>query len=358
VSGWSDIVGQRRAVAQLQAAGRAPLHAYLLVGPRGAGKRAAARVFAADVLAGDSSGDDALRHRRLAEAEQHPDLVMVVPEGRSLRRAEADTIITEGFRSPIEGRRKVIVVDRFHSAEPEAAASLLKTIEEPPGTAVFVLLAEEVPPEHVTIASRCIRIDFPGVAEPAIAEYLVAQGVDPSAATEIASASGGNVDRARLLASDDRFAARRRAWHDVPGQLDGTGAMVIRQVSGLRALIDDALVPLTDRQAAEVAQIAAWEDEYGTRGSGRRNIEERHKREARLLREDELRLGLATLARRYRDRLVDAGEPAPFAAACARITAASESLIRNPNEALLLEALFLDLPPLAGADETQRAVAP
>jgi DNA polymerase III subunit delta' len=106
-------------------------------------------------------------------------------------------------------------------------------------------------------------------------------------------------------------------------------------------------VPLTKRQTDEVAELAAWEEEYGTRGSGRRSIEERHKREVRLLREDELRLGLATLAGRYRDHLVDAGDPAPIAAACARITAAAEALIRNPNEALLLEALFLDLPSLA-----------
>jgi DNA polymerase-3 subunit delta' len=135
----------------------------------------------------------------------------------------------------------------------------------------------------------------------------------------------------------------------VPDELDGTGAMVARQVIGLRALIDDALVPLASRQEAEVAEIAAWEDEYGTRGSGRRGLEERHKREARLLREDELRLGLATLAGRYRDRLIDTTDPAPIVAACARLTAAADALIRNPNEALLLEALFLDLPPL-GAD--------
>jgi DNA polymerase-3 subunit delta' len=346
MTAWDDIVGQPNAVAQLRAAGPSPLHAYLFVGPRGAGKRAAARALAADILANGASTDDALRHRRLAGTEQHPDLVVVVPEGRSLRRTEADVIITEGFRSPVEGRRKVIVVDRFHSAEPEAAASLLKTIEEPPATAVFVLLAEEVPPEHVTIASRCIRIDFPAVPAPAIAAYLETQGVAPAAAAEIADACGGNVDRARLLASDERFAARRKAWHDVPDELDGTGAVVARQVTGLRALIDDALEPLTQRHAAEVAEIAAWEDEYGTRGSGRRGLEERQKREARLLREDELRLGLATLAGRYRDRLIDAADPAPIVAACARLTEAADALIRNPNEALLLEALFLDLPTL------------
>lgn len=346
MTGWDLVVGQDQAVAQLQAAVTRPLHAYLLVGPRGAGKRAAARAFAAGLLAARSTGDDADRHRRLALAEQHPDLVMIVPEGRTLRRTEADTIIIEGSRSPVEGARKVIVVDRFHSAEPEAAASLLKTIEEPPPSSVFVLLAEEVPPEHITIASRCVRIDFPAVAAPAIADYLVSQGVQPDTAAVIAAACGGNVDRALLLVTDESFAARRQAWFDVPDELDGTGAAVGRLVAGLRALIDDAQVPLTERQAAEIAEIAAYEDEYGTRGSGRRGIEERHRREIRLLREDELRLGFATIAARYRDRIVDATDPEPYVAATARITAAAEALLRNPNEALLLEALFLDLPSL------------
>jgi DNA polymerase-3 subunit delta' len=346
MTAWDDVVGQTAAVQLLRSSAASPSHAYLFVGPRGAGKRVAARAFAGDVLSVDADGDDAVRHRRLAESEQHPDLVLVVPEGRSLRRTEADVIITEGFRSPVEGRRKVIVVDRFHSAEPEAATSLLKTIEEPPASAVFVLLAEEVPPEHVTIASRCIRVDFPAVPAPAIAEHLVSRGVGAAMAEEIAAASGGNDDRARLLATDERFAARRRAWHDVPDELDGTGATVARQVAGLRALIDDASVPLDKRQSLELEELAAFEEEYGTRGSGRRHIEERHRREARLLREDELRLGLATLAGRYRDRLLDTHDPAPVVAACARITAASEALIRNPNEALLLEALFLDLPPI------------
>jgi hypothetical protein len=52
------------------------------------------------------------------------------------------------------------------------------------------------------------------------------------------------------------------------------------------------------------------------------------------------------LAGRYRDRLLDTAEPGAIIAACARITAAADALIRNPNEALLLEALFLDLPSL------------
>ena len=145
---WAKVPGQPDAVSLLRAAVAAPVHAYLLVGPTGAGREEAARAFAGALFA-DGVDDDreASRHRSLAAAGQHPDLVLVESEGRSLLVADADRVTVEGWRSPVEADRKVIVVDRFHTAEAAAAASLLKTIEEPPITAVFVLLADEIPEE-------------------------------------------------------------------------------------------------------------------------------------------------------------------------------------------------------------------
>src|SRR5215216_5946418 len=71
---WSKVIGQPRATALLEAAIAAPVHAYLFVGPRGAGKRAAAAIFAGELLARAVRGGDGARHRRLAFNEQHPDL--------------------------------------------------------------------------------------------------------------------------------------------------------------------------------------------------------------------------------------------------------------------------------------------
>ena len=99
----------------------------------------------------------------------------------------------------------------------------MKAIEEPaPGT-VFVVLAEEVPPELVTIASRCVRIDLGPVPVEAIVGRLVQEGIDPVAALEAATASTGDLGRARLLATDPRLVLRRDHWASVPEQLDGTG---------------------------------------------------------------------------------------------------------------------------------------
>jgi len=354
---WATVVGQGPAVALLRQAAARPVHAYLLVGPPGAGRTEASRAFAGTLFVADgANGPAAGRHRGLAAAGRHPDLVLVEPEGRSLLVADAERITVEGWRSPVEAARKVIVVDRFDTAEPAAAASLLKTIEEPPASAVFVLLAEEVPDEHVTIASRCVRVDLPPVPDPVVAEALVAEGVASDRAVELAAASAGSMARARLLVDDPAFRGRRDAWNSVPDRLDGSGAAVAVLVAELRGLIDDAQGPVEERHRVELEALAEREEAFGTRGSGRRELADRHKREVRRHRDDELRFGLATLARAYLDRAHEGGVR-PSAEACLaateRITGATGELVRNPNEALLLQALLLDLPPggpVGGAD--------
>ena len=356
---WSAVVGQRKAVAALVSAVASPVHAYLLVGPRGSGKRSAADAFAGElIVAADgragSDPDRARRHRRLAGREEHPDVFVLSPAGNSLRLTEeVAQLIVEASRTPVEGTRKVLVVDRFHTATPAAAAALLKPVEEPAASMVWVLLAEQVLPEHVTIASRCTRVDFGPVSTDEIAAVLVAEGlVEADRAALAAAAAAGNLHRARILATDERVAARREAWWSAPDRLDGTGAAVALLVAELRAMIDEAGGALTERHRAETVALEQREEQFGVRGSGRAAIEARHKREHRQFRTDEIRFGLATLTARYRDQLTSSPGDDPDAtrrAAAAmraidRLRATAESLIRSPNEALSLQALFLDLP--------------
>ncbi|MCY4193813.1 MAG: hypothetical protein OXF04_05895 [bacterium] len=335
---WALLEGQPRAAELLAAAAAQPVHAYLFCGPRGTGKRTAALAFAAALVGADSRG------RRLAAAGRHPDVSVIVPEGRTLRVTEAEEIIFEASRSPVEGRRKVIVCDRFHTAEPEAVASLLKTIEEPPPTAVIVLLSEEIPPEHTTVASRCVMVEFDPLSDEDLRRVLARQGTSPERLDDIVAAAAGDVSRARLLAADTGLGARRRAWHGAPSRLDGTGAAVSALVDELRALIDEAQAPLTARQQAESDDLARIEADMGAQSRLRREMDARHRREQRLLRADELRFGLATLADFYRQQLTDERHARAAVGAINRIRDAHACLVRNPNEALLLQALFLSLP--------------
>ncbi|HEX8802835.1 MAG TPA: hypothetical protein VF743_01540, partial [Acidimicrobiales bacterium] len=233
---WDGITGQDAAVRQLAAAARAPVHAYLLLGPTGAGKRALARAFAAELLSASAATPaDRDRHVRLARAEQHPDLRVVEPEGTTFRKGDAERLVRHATLAPVEGGRKIVVGLGCESMEDEAAGYLLKTVEEPPPSTVFVLLATEVLPELVTIASRCARVDLRPLAPEVVAERLEAEGVAPDRARAAAAAAGGDLDRARTLATDDRLALRHQAWRDVPRRLDGTGHRATTLVAELQS---------------------------------------------------------------------------------------------------------------------------
>jgi DNA polymerase-3 subunit delta' len=358
IVGWDMVPGQQEAVARLRAAVENPVHAYLFVGPEGSGKRAALRAFAGELFAASFDGDvtGADRQRRLAADEHHPDLVIVEPEGAVFRggsagsdgETEASIVIREAHRSPVEGARKIVAADAFHTANDSAVGALLKTIEEPPARTTIVLLADAVPTGQAAIASRCVRIDFHALDVGTLRDQLVHEGVDPDRADLAVAAAGGNLDRARVLATDERLALRVDAWRDVPMRLDGSGAEATAAVAELRAMLDDALAPVTTRHEAELTRFDEEVEQYGLGSTvGRRNaLKARQRRIERQSRTSELRLGLTTMATVYRDEAIVAAHPGPLLDAIDELGATTRALSLNPNEELALTALFWRLPAL------------
>jgi len=342
---WAAVIGQPAAVSSLRAAVANPVHAYLFLGPPGTGKKAAAGIFAGELLAA-ADPDHAERHRSLAARFEHPDLQVVAPTGSEFRVEDSKRLVVEANRSPVEGRRKIVLAERFHDANPNAMPVLLKVAEEPPASTIFVFLADHLRPEQVTVASRCTTVEFRDIAHDVIAAALVAEGIDSAAAERAAEASGGSLRRARVLSTDERLQIRRDAWWSIPDRLDGTGAAVGVIVDELRTMIDDSMAQLKKIHAAEIEALAEHEERYGTRGSGRKDLEAHHRRVERKHRTDELVFGFATLSRRYSAELADADAAATrrIADAQAKINRSSSMLSRSPMEMILLQSLLLDMP--------------
>ena len=344
---WSWVVGQDHAVTQLKGLAERHLHAYLFVGPEGCGKDEAARAFASVLLTG--SDDPTSRVADLVRRGSFPDVHEVFREGAAVDKEEAESIVRAASTTPTESALKIVIIHEVHLMRDSAAVRLLKTIEEPPEKMVFILLADQVVPSLTTIASRCVSVSFTPIASSEIVKSLIADGVEDSVAQSAAAASAGNIARARLLATDRRLAERLTAFSNVPYQLDGTGATVSRLVDELFAHLDVATEPLAEQHEQELAELEARVALTGERGSGRKTLQDRHKRQIRKARTDELRTGLATIAKSYHT-VVTAQPPHPdadaYARAITKIHKAMGSLGLNVNEELAIQALLLQCPSL------------
>lgn len=162
---WDQVVGQEHVVHTLQNAIRGGKvgHAYLFAGPRGTGKTTTARLLAKAVncLADELS-------ERPCDACEH---CTAVNEGRFLDLIEIDAASNTSVDdmrdlrdkinfSPTQGRYKVYIIDEVHMLSTAAFNALLKTLEEPPAHAIFILATTEVHKIPATVLSRCQRHEF------------------------------------------------------------------------------------------------------------------------------------------------------------------------------------------------------
>ncbi|HUC04537.1 MAG TPA: hypothetical protein VL961_04010 [Acidimicrobiales bacterium] len=326
------------------------MHAYLLVGASGNGAFAAARGFAATLLCPDGGCGHCATCARV-QTESHPDFHVIRRSGAALTVADVRRVVALAQRRPLEAPRQVVVLTDVHLSGAVAPA-LLKTLEEPPGQSVFVLLADDIPPELSTVASRCVRVPFPPVPRQAVLEWLSARGIAEDLAAVVADTCGGNPERARVMVEDPEVAERAALWASVPDRLTGSGDAAVALARQLVESTDRAVEPLRAEHARRIEAMTAEAKEFGERGlPGRKEITDRLSREERRWRADALRAGLGALARSYvaRGAAAAAGEDPGGRTARAAveavglITEAAVALTRNASEPLLLQALLVRL---------------
>ncbi|HYB25831.1 MAG TPA: hypothetical protein VEF89_04385 [Solirubrobacteraceae bacterium] len=186
-------------------------HAYLFYGPGGAGKRAAARAVAAELLAAGSPDPAGARARVASGA--HPDLTWVAPSGaHEILVSDIDVpVVSAASRTPFEAASRVFVIERVDELGDEAANRMLKTLEEPASFVHLILLSDRLAEVLPTIRSRCqlVRFNSPSVEE--TAAVLEQLGESKQAALACARLALGDGERARELAGDEGRALRAAA---------------------------------------------------------------------------------------------------------------------------------------------------
>jgi DNA polymerase III subunit delta' len=243
-------------------------HAYLFYGPGGAGKRAAARAMAAELLSAGSPDPAGARARVASGA--HPDLTWVSPSGaHEILVSDIDEpVIAAASKTPFEAACRVFVIERVDELGDEAANRMLKTLEEPASFVHLILLSDRLGEVLPTIRSRCqlVRFDAPSVQETAAA--LEALGEDSDAALACAQLALGDADRAReltgtegraLRAAAEQYArsalslgemARTRPWAGVLAAVRARGDVVRAQLKA-RADEEIELYPRKERKRIE-----------------------------------------------------------------------------------------------------------
>lgn len=347
---FSGVVGQEPAVEALLAAAVRPVHAYLFRGASGNGGLVAAFGFAAALLCPQGGCGTCPTCLGVLDGRD-PDLHVVRRSAASLSVNDVREVVALAHRRPLHSHRQVVVVTDVHLLG-GAAPALLKTLEEPPGETVFILLADELTPGLATVASRCVEVAFPPVPRATVVQWLVNRGVGEEMAAVVADSSGGNPGRARVMVDDPEVAARAALWTSVPEQLNGSGAVAADLAKQLLASAERAVEPLRAEHAQLIERLTQEAKDMGERAMpGRKEITEHHQREERRWRTDALRAGLGALARAYRASVRTApGDPSAreAAEAVALITETTRSLARNPNEPLLLQSLLVRLGSLTG----------
>ena len=209
---FKDVVGHKDIINYIRNAvsNDKVSHAYILNGERGSGKKLLANLFAMSLLCEEGGPDpcNQCHSCKQAESGNHPDIIRVTHEKPNS--ISVDDIRTQVNHTvdikPYQGPYKVYIIPQADLMTVQAQNALLKTIEEPPEYAVFLLLTENAEMLLPTINSRCVMLKLRNIKDTLIKKYLMEKLQIPDYKADMCAAfAQGNMGRAIMLANSEHF---------------------------------------------------------------------------------------------------------------------------------------------------------
>jgi DNA polymerase III subunit delta' len=213
---FSEVIGQDRSIAVLRRSitmGRVA-HAYLFSGIEGCGKKKSALAFVQAVFCGRDEACGICSSCRKVASGQHPDLHILEPDGAFIKIDQVRELQKELSYRPFEAPKKACIINGADKLNLNSGNALLKTLEEPPGEALLILIAPERSAVLQTILSRCQALAFQPLSAELIEGRLVRDGFPAEAARVAATLCGGSLSRGIEIATD--------------GVLEGRGSFLTR----------------------------------------------------------------------------------------------------------------------------------
>ena len=212
MQGFQKVVGHQEIITHLQNAisMNKVSHAYLFGGESGSGKKMMASLFAMTLQCEKHGVEPCMEcpSCKKAQSQNHPDIIYVKHEKPNTISIDEirEQLINDVMIKPYSSPYKIYIIDEAQKLTLQAQNALLKTIEEPPAYAVFLLLTENAEMLLPTINSRCVMLKLRNIKDTLIRKYLMENLEIPDYKADMSTAfAQGNVGRAIMLANSEHF---------------------------------------------------------------------------------------------------------------------------------------------------------
>lgn len=212
MKGFQSIVGHEDIIRHMQnsiSMGKVS-HSYIFAGEPGSGKKLLARTYAMTLQCEQQRTDPCLKcdSCKRALSKNHPDIIYVEHEKpNSISVEEIRTqVVDDVLIKPYWEKHKIYIIPDAEKMTPQAQNAILKTIEEPPSYAIFMLIANNIEELLPTIQSRCVRLEVKAVSDNLVKNYLMEHLHIPDYQAEVdASFAQGNIGKAEAAATSGDF---------------------------------------------------------------------------------------------------------------------------------------------------------